>query len=149
MTIWQRLWIGDINRGAYTACIECVDQCACVHDRSARGVDEQSALLHQSKLLATNHMMRLSRRRQNQDYDLRLWQETVERADGMNGRFAAHAAGHALQLDVKGREHSLYLLADGSITYQQHSLAGEFFEHYWRIERARVASDAFIVRPRF
>ena len=64
----------------------------------------------------------------------------------MNKWFIARATGHTQQSHVKGRKHSLNLLADGSIAHQQHRLAGQLLQQHRRIDRERIACDSGVTR---
>ena len=61
-----------------------LDQCIRIHNRAARGIDQQSALPHQRKLARSDQFVRLGCKGQDQNYDLCSRQKTVQLSDGLN-----------------------------------------------------------------
>jgi len=60
VAIRQRLGICDVESGANVAGIERLNQCICVHNRTACGIDQKRALPHQRELARADQMVRFS-----------------------------------------------------------------------------------------
>lgn len=142
----ERFGVCDVKGGTDAAGGECGYQCIGVDDGTARGVDDERALLHESDATCVEEVVSFICGWKDEDDDFCERDEGVKFQDGVNLLAVCDAcgAGDTCEFNVEWSEEAFDLLTDGAVADEEHAFAGELLLHDGRNNFAVVVVNGGI-----